>query len=353
MTQSIQSHQLTLFVPFTKYSAVVDKTHLCAMRCVLSICMISGLALALSSLSQYRLPTWGYVIDGVFTVSSGLALLGTCFARKESPEHEPSMAPRLSLHGTSPTANVSDVHMKLVKKLCGEEEKLGLEHVQDLVTDLKSQNDLAVLNTIPIVRRPASGVYFYAHETTCTPLQYWASQGNLEITKLLVDHGALDYCGGRNDTSALYEAAFYGHMHIVQYLMEQGAHANLAFRKNPLYYFIPKFAFEMVMCMSSSECELPLNCFRYILNAHSKLYPDNLKFQFKIPVDESEATILGWLKKMQSTSVEHQLPMIYELQKVLIFFGAEEDNAITAAELLQEGMNIKVGLTLYEIACLK
>ena len=353
MTQAIQSSRQTIVIPGTEYSVTVDKTYLYAVRSILGLCVIGGCGVAMSSISQYRLPTWGYVIDAVLTVTSALCLLGTYFSKKEPPEQEALMAPKLSLH-TAPSINdVSEDHMKLVEKLCEGKGKCDLEQARSIVKDLKQQNHLALLNVIPPFCSNTLGPHFYTHETQRTPLQCYASEGDLEISKLLVEHGALDYCGDKNNTSALYEAAFYGHLHMVEYLIEQGAHANLAFKKNPLFYFIPKFAFEMVMCKSHLEYKSCFVCFRYILDCHSKNHPENLKTQFKIPIDEQEVNILCWLKKMQLIRTQHQGPMIQELQEILIHFGASEQDALTKNDLMVQGMDIGVGITLYEIASQK
>ncbi len=352
MALSIQPNQQMLFIPYTDYSVTVDKTHLCAMRCVLTICFVGGCGVALSNISQYRLPTWGYVVDGLVTVSSGLALLGTGFSKKIPPEQEALMPSKLSVH-TAPSITNSEDDFKLVEKLCEGKEKCGLEQAQGIVSDLKQQNQLALLNVIPPYYSGALGVQCYTHETQRTPLQYWAAQGNLAISQLLVEHGALDYCGGKNNTSALYEAAFYGHLPMVEYLMGQGAHANLAFQKNPLFYFIPKFVFEMVWCKSHLEYKACFACLHFILDSQSKKNPENLKFQLKIPIDEREANILCWLKKMQLIRTNHQGPMILELQEILIQFGASEQDQVTKADLTQQGMDIGVGSTLNEIASQK
>lgn len=354
MAQSIQPQQQTLFIPFTGYSTTVDKTQLCAMRCVFTICFLGGCGVALSSISQYRLPTWGYVIDGLFTGLSGLALLGTGFTKKIPPENQTLISLTPSTCTVPPVTEIPEDKMQLVTKLYEGETTCSLAQAQEIVTDLKQLNQLELLNVIPPSCSRTLGVQFYTHEDQRTPLQHWASEGHLEICQLLVEHGAWDYCGGNNNTSALYEAAFYGHLPVVEYLIKKGALANLSFLNNPLFCFIPKFAFEIVWCKTHLECkESCFSCFRHILASHSKEHSGNLEFQFKIPVDEQENNILCWLKKMEQIRTNHQGPMIHELQKILVQYGATNKNVFTKAELKQQGLDIGSGSTLNEIASQK
>ena len=353
MAQSIQSHQEVLYIPYTAYSVAVNKTHLCAARWVFAVCFLGGCGVALSSISQYRLPTEAYVVDAVATVVSGVAFAGTYFTKKMPPEQEALVPAKLAIHQAPSVADVSEESMKLIEKLCDGQGKCDLTQAKGIVEELEQQKQLALLNIIPPFDSGDLGAHFYTHETQRTPLQCWAAEGDLEICQLLIEHGALDYCGGDNNSSALYEAAFYGHRLVVHYLMDQGAHAHLAFQNNPLFSFIPKFAFEMIWCKTHQEYQECFACFRIILDSHSKHHSENLKFQLKVPIDEQEANILGWLKKMQLIRTHNQGPMILELQAMLIEFGASEHDRLTKADLTDLGLNIGSGSTLSEIASQK
>lgn len=60
-----------------------------------------------------------------------------------------------------------------------------------------------------------------------TPIVQAAVNGNLEITKLLIEHGAdPNYCQ-QNGESALADAANRGNVELAQYLLENGANPNL------------------------------------------------------------------------------------------------------------------------------
>ncbi len=61
-----------------------------------------------------------------------------------------------------------------------------------------------------------------------TPLATAAKNGNLEIVRLLAEHGAaIDGVEGDNDRTPLMEAASYGHVEVVTYLISKGADVNV------------------------------------------------------------------------------------------------------------------------------
>lgn len=346
MTKPISPNQQVLYIPYTDYSITVDKTHLIVIQCMLALSFLGGTGIgfaittalhrAQNFTSHYDAPfsKWGYILDAV-TALSGLCLFGT-FCKKAPPEQQNTF---------------SDGEMMIVEELCNREEKCSLDRVKKIVDYLKKNNRLEVLNALPEPRIGAPGGHSYTHETHCTPLQYWASEGHLEICKLFIKNGALDYRSGYNNTSALYEAAFYGHAPIVKYFIEKGFTPEMCFQNNPLYYFIPKFAFEMITCKNHLEYKPSFECFRLILNSYRQSKIENLEFQFKIPVDEREENILGWLKKKEQIAV-HQKTMIQELKSLLIQFGASEKAVLRKADL-QSISNIGTGMTLDEIARLK
>jgi ankyrin repeat protein len=60
-----------------------------------------------------------------------------------------------------------------------------------------------------------------------TPLNAAARQGNLEVVKYLVEHGAdIDKSDNNRDKTPLLAASFKGHFDIVKYLVEKGAKVN-------------------------------------------------------------------------------------------------------------------------------
>ena len=164
------------------------------------------------------------------------------------------MSTRLAKHDTElvDVDTIKKMNLSgLVHELCerdeqsGEKRECSLQHLKDLIAQLKTSNSLCVLNTIPDYYDINRDHFDYAHlKHDYTPLQYWAAKGNLEAVQLLVNHGAYDYCKGCNK-SALYVAAFHGRLEIVDYLLQQGANADIAFRESAFHYFIPKFIFQV------------------------------------------------------------------------------------------------------------
>lgn len=61
------------------------------------------------------------------------------------------------------------------------------------------------------------------NDTTASPLYMAAKQGDVEIVKLLMDHGALVNLKVMGTLTPLFSAASSGHVHIVKLLLEHGA----------------------------------------------------------------------------------------------------------------------------------
>src|ERR1017187_10344224 len=76
-----------------------------------------------------------------------------------------------------------------------------------------------------------NGVNVNGSSFAWSPLQIAANKGQIEIVKLLVEHGAdLNYTHPITKMTALSLAAYNGSMEVVQYLLSKGADPNIKLR---------------------------------------------------------------------------------------------------------------------------
>jgi ankyrin repeat protein len=102
------------------------------------------------------------------------------------------------------------------------------------ISTAASMGDLARVRALleadpSLANRPVDYVSYYA--SSGTPLRNAAARGNLEMVRLLLDHGAdpnLREEGIAPDGHALYAAAAGGHYDVARLLLERGAHPNPA-----------------------------------------------------------------------------------------------------------------------------
>jgi ankyrin repeat protein len=194
-----------------------------------------------------------------------------------APQHlhaNPSTDINFESHLSAPSTNAlnqSSISLKAFSKelhaLCeidtdGNQVPCDLNNLQQIVHTLKQHGALEILNQVP--------KYFLENRfgkknlKLYTPLQYWAAQGNLDAVKLLIANGAKDSpavnkqvgpliivgdCNGQESApgeSALFAAARYGHIQVVDYLLSQNkATPNIAFG-NVLHSFLPRLIFRLM-----------------------------------------------------------------------------------------------------------
>lgn len=245
---------------------------------------------------------------------------------------------------------------ELVREMCG----IGYGHVfftitferlQQIVDDLKKRGQLAVLNSIPD--------YYYENRSLSpqTPLSYWIGEGNLDAVRLLVENGAAvrvedstapsempeDCCISRTPAycSALYLAAKYGQVEIIQFLLEKGASANFAFSDNLLRSFIPTLLFDQVHIMYVFQVSLTdevNTCLKLIFDS---LPPVELKEQFRIPLSYSPtkvlayspANVLAWIREQADFQDKNKLIELLEC------YGATDGDVLTIEQLNAKGYN--------------
>lgn len=351
MALPIHSHYYKFSTPCIDFT--ISKTALEVTQYLMVTFFIASCAVALSGVSKQY--SWSYGLNlGVIVVS--LLILGiTCCFQKQDLSEKKSLVNRvLSSHTTPLVSELSEEHMGLMHELCemdgeGQPKECTLERVNTILSKLKEEDSLSVLNSIPSYYMEESRNFLcYTRPIQYTPLHYWASKGNLEVVKLLVGHGACDYCANSPSytTSALYEAGLHGHIEVVQYLLNYGAHADLPFNNNSLFYFIPQLMFQMLLepMVKYQGC---LECLDLILTSLSESDPSSLQLQLKIPVDEDGANILCWIKKNDTSSLAQ------DLVRMLVKWGANETAGCTLDELTQKGMHTGNGITLVGLASLK
>lgn len=227
---------------------------------------------------------------------------------------------------------IKDAEVKtLILELCGqdeagelvdEENELSYERLKEILEILKEKNLLHLLNTIPVDRSLKYPDYGDTVLYVVSPLQHWAFKGKLDFVKLLVEHGAMDYLANSpfGNRSALYRAAECGHIEVVNYLLENGANADICFEGDILRSFIPDHIFHLSK-MDGIELLSPyFMCLKRILDYMALYQPNKLCFQLTIPVKEGE-NIIQWAKgknypylqqvyrTLQSCSTEEVLPV--------------------------------------------
>lgn len=351
MIPSVHFRDYTYSIPYINFT--LSETTLRVTQVTLG--MLSGLGLMFGGLSQYYLPSsWltSSWLTPSWSCTVGIALLGlggTCmFKQNNLPDRESLLIPLI------PPQQIPSEHLQLIHELCeitveGVSLECSLERVHAILSELQKGDNLRLLNTIPsyYLEQQRSPI-FQTPLIQFTPLQHWASKGNLEVVKLLLEHGAVDYCAKSppGTTSALYEAALHGQIEVVDFLLGSGAHADLAFNGNVLRYFIPKFVFQLIQRTQAQE--ISVACLDHILISLSKNQPENLKLQLKIPVNEGE-NVLCWIDKNRGQT---QSTIAQQIMQMLIGFGATEQ-VYSLDDLCQQQMEVGTGITLCAESSLK
>lgn len=212
-------------------------------------------------------------------------------------------------------------------------QKCSVEKAGEILNELKDKNRLDVINSIPeyFVNNSYRKSVGDKAEPLHTPLQYWAAKGHLPMVKILIDNGAADYCTAYEGLcgmtkSALYAAALNGNISVVNYLLECGAHADIAFNDNILFSFIPYFVF--VISRKDDINENSLECLKMILSNLNFTAQESLKRQLKIPVSDNRNCI---------DYVAFAKPNNYgTLIELLKSFGGIEKDVLTNEQLREQ-----------------
>lgn len=222
-------------------------------------------------------------------------------------------------------------HMNLLLELresdaSWNKKQLTLDRLLEILAFLKEKNALSILNTIPVnpFVMDLGGV---TERHIFSPLQYWAFKGNLEFVKLLVEHGAKDYLADcpYGNRSALYRAAEWGNIEVVNYLLENGAHASIQFDNDSLRSFIPDHIFHIGRFCPTDELFPQIACLKRILEYMAVYQPKELIFQLKVPIDPGKNAI-KWAKDLNDSSY---LRKVYTLLKS---YGAKEREVLSAPQ---------------------
>lgn len=260
----------------------------------------------------------------------------------------------------------------------GDEKPCTFNRLQEIVAELKANNVLFILNEVPKYFIIASGGIFPSQHRY-TPLQYWASKGDLEAVQFLLEQGAVDCPAERKQTfhrsitvysdevhlpkSALFVAALNGHVEVVKYLLSQGASPNIAFF-SILFAFMPKLIFEMIKkYIDTRKNPSYLECLTLLFESMSK---GAIKFQLlEIPVayydrSQQRRSIVDYLsdcvnRDPASYQSELSSPIYDFIIEKLNELGIDpKETAVKSnEELKQAGYPIGTGNNLYDIARLK
>lgn len=220
----------------------------------------------------------------------------------------PVKSTRLSDHN-HPVVDIREIESPEVKRLFFElcevdklpnsgmiKKGLSEERFQEIVDILKEQDRLYLLNSFFMTK---AGLII-------SPLLHWASKGKLDFVTSLVEHGAMDYLANIPFCywSALFKAAQGGHIEIVDYLLKNGAHADIRFKE---YRFSPYFI-PYLICSESGKykkkvlsiesLDSQIACLKRILDYMVIYQPDQLKFQLTISL-MGERNIFDFLKTKQ------------------------------------------------------
>lgn len=202
---------------------------------------------------------------------------------------------------------IKDEEIKnLILELCEYEDspwyyrtkKLSYERLKEILEILKAKNLLYLLNTIPVDHFHKERESWDTIHSVLSPLQHWAFKGRLNYVKLLVEYGAKDYLlySPFGNRSALYKSAQRGHVKVVNYLLENGANADISFESDALRSFIPDFIFHVRYVGGLEKSSNEFKCFKRILDYSALYHPESLSFQLTIPIAEGENAI-EWTKE--------------------------------------------------------
>jgi len=213
-------------------------------------------------------------------------------------------------------------YTQLVLELCEKDSEynpqtLTFERFLEILQFLKEKNLLFLLHAIPIP--PWLTKDFRTERGIFSSLQYWASCGNIEYVKLLVEHGAKDYFSScpSGDRSALFRAATCGEIEVVNYLLENGAHAGIHFEHDFLRSFIPDLIYHCPDIIQIDDASRQIKCFKRVLEYMIIYQPEELCFQLKVPVSQRN-NIMGWTRIFLRNG---PYASIYEILKM---YGANE-----------------------------
>ena len=167
----------------------------------------------------------------------------------------------------------------------GNPQNCSIELLKTTIDTLWNRQKIKALNSLSECDFNAWNCY---RLLALTPVQHWAKRGDLSKVQLLIENGAADQCVGKgSETSALYQAAFHGHIEIVKYLLSVGARSYVTLNaETPLHSFIPQLVYEY--CNKGIFNENNKECLSILLvhfNCHA---PKNLAYQLKIPIAEGE-----------------------------------------------------------------
>lgn len=332
----------------SKNTLRVSQAALCALT-------VLSAGVSLEGCIRSSLSPWVYLTS---YTTLGLSLLGIAIIFNCKPmAYIPQTASLLTPEEIRPLILTSLMHELCEMYPDGTFKPCTIEHLKEIVVELEHRDALNALNNIPeyYLNKPRS--LFSLSSTFYTPLQYWASQGNLPAVELLMQHGAVDYPTLPEDTnnssrmtSALYAATLAGHAPVVSYLLRHEAQPSIAFNQNLLASFIPKLIFELCQKVSfhpliTPERQAPFEGLEQVLQYLASYQSDNLQLQLKVPI-YPEKNSLEWVETLD------QGPEREQLLEILTRFGALKDNVLSNDELAAHG-NIGSGFTLQEISSFK
>lgn len=231
---------------------------------------------------------------------------------------------------------VSDYTSAVIKwkKVCSEDKLLILElceldkernrkpiqenRFNEILVILKTNQKLNLLNAVPITSESGT----WKEKETYSPLQYWAACGRLDYVIKLVHSGARDYSvhsEAPGNRSALYRAAEWGHLTVVEYLLERGAHAGVRFENNSRYNsFIPDLIYHIDLSNSATNgMSAHYECLKKIVEYMAVDHISELKFQCSIPIG-SEKNVLNWMRSLGKN--RNYLDKVYRLLISFNFF---------------------------------
>lgn len=361
MVTPVFSHNNFFVASFKKCTH--NTNALCASQAALGVLTVLSAGVSLEGWISHSFSYWIYPTSyatfalSLLGIGATLACKPLVSAACNPPVVAPQEVPLLSLEEIASLNSTSLVHELCEMHPDGKHKPCTIERLEEIVIQLEHKA-LNGLNTIPeyYLSKPRS--LLPLPSTFYTPLQYWASQGNLPAVKFLIQHGAVDYPTPSEDilnssemTSALYTATMAGHVPIVSYLLRQGAQPTIAFNQNLLASFVPKLIFELCLKISfrpliTPERQAPFEGLRQVLQHLSLHQPSNLQLQLKIPI-YPEKNSLDWVETLYPQSPERE-----QLLQILTEFGGVKNNVISNDELTTHG-KIGAGFTLQEIFSFK
>ena len=348
---------------FALKKCTCGKKTLHASQVTLYVLTVISAGISIESTIKPSLSSWIYPVS---YTTLGLSLLGiiTTLACKSlgavACRPQVSVSQEISLLSLEnmPSLNLTSlIHELCEMSLDGTSKPCTTERVKEIVILLERSDNLNALNSIPEYYQNKQRSLLSLPSTFYTPLQYWASRGNLPVVEFLMQHGAVDYPtlpedtnNGSQMTSALYAATMARHAPVVAYLLRHEAQPSIAFNQNLLSSFIPKLIFELCQGITffahiPTEKQVSFEGLELVLQHLASHQPDNLQLQLKVPICP-EKNSLDWVETL------NRGPEREQLLEILTRFGAVKGNALSHEELAVHG-NIGPGFTLQEIASFK